>query len=60
MDVKVLNPCPDEIEKLKAAGLGIVEVNPKVFAKDVGVPQIQGVPILFAFNMRADMPEDVV
>jgi uncharacterized protein len=60
MDVKVINPCPDEVEKLKAAGLGIVEVNPKVFAKDVGVPQIQGVPILFAFNMRADMPEDVV
>ncbi|MET0279000.1 MAG: TAXI family TRAP transporter solute-binding subunit [Pseudorhodoplanes sp.] len=60
MDVKVLNPCPDEIEKLKAAGLGIVEVNPKVFAKDVGVSNIQGVPILFAFNMRADMPEDVV
>jgi TRAP transporter TAXI family solute receptor len=60
MDVKVINPCPDEIAKLKAAGLGVVEVNPKVFAKDVGVPQIHGVPILFAFNMRADMPEDVV
>lgn len=60
MDVKVINPCPDEIEKLKAAGLGVVEVNPKVFAKDVGVPQIKGVPILFGFNMRADMPEDVV
>ncbi len=60
MDVKVINPCPDEVAKLKAAGLGVVEVNPKVFAKDVGVPNIQGVPILFAFNMRADMPEDVV
>ena len=31
-----------------------------MFAKDVGVPKISGVPILFAFNMRADMPEDVV
>ncbi len=41
MDVKVINPCPDEVEKLKAGGLGIVEVNPKVFTKDVGVPQIQ-------------------
>ncbi len=60
MDVKVINPCPDEVEKLKAAGLAVVDVNPKVFAKDVGVPQIKGVPILFAFNMRADMPEDVV
>jgi TRAP-type uncharacterized transport system substrate-binding protein len=58
--VKIVNPCPDEIEKLKAAGLSIVEVSPKVFTKDVGVPKISGVPILFAFNMRADMPEDVV
>ena len=60
MDVKIINPCPDEVAKLKAAGLGVVEVSPKVFTKDVGVSQISGVPILFAFNMRADMPEDVV
>jgi TRAP-type uncharacterized transport system substrate-binding protein len=26
----------------------------------VGTPKILGVPILFAYNMRADMPEDVV
>lgn len=60
MDVSVVNPCPDEIEKLKSAGLAIVDVSPSVFAKDVGVKAIKGVPILFAYNMRADMPEDVV
>jgi TRAP transporter TAXI family solute receptor len=60
MDVKVVNPCPDEVEKLKAAGLSISDVSPKVFAKDVGVTDIKGVPILFGYNMRADMPEDVV
>jgi len=60
MDVSIVNPCPDEIEKLKAAGLSIAEVNPKVFAKGVGVSEIKGVPILFGYNMRADMPEDVV
>lgn len=61
MDVKVINPCPAEVAKLKAAGLAVVDVDPKVaFSKDVGVTQIQGVPILFAYNMRADMPEDVV
>jgi TRAP transporter TAXI family solute receptor len=60
MDVKVINPCPDEIAKLKSAGLTIADVSTKVFAKDVGVQNIQGVPILFAYNMRADMPEDVV
>jgi hypothetical protein len=60
MEVAVVNPCPEEVEKLKAAGLAISEVDPKVFSKDVGVSKIQGVPILFGYNMRADMPEDVV
>jgi TRAP transporter TAXI family solute receptor len=61
MDVRVVNPCPDEVAKLKAAGLAIADVDPKkAFAKDVGVKQIEGVPILFGYNVRADMPEDVV
>jgi hypothetical protein len=61
MDLKVINPCPDEVAKLKAAGLAVVDIDPKVaFSKDVGVKQIQGVPILFAYNVRPDMPEDVV
>ena len=60
MDVKVVNPCPQEIEKLKAAGLTISDVSPSVFSKDVGVKEIKGVPILFGYNMRADMPEEVV
>ena len=54
---KVVNPCPDEIAKLKAAGLVDHAVDPKgAFSKDVGVKEIQGVPILFAYNVRADMP----
>jgi TRAP transporter TAXI family solute receptor len=61
MDVAVINPCPDEVAKLKAGGLAIENVDPKsAFTKDVGVKQIQGVPILFAYNVRPDMPEDVV
>ena len=60
MDVKVVNPCPDEITKLQSAGLSVSDVDPKVFTKDVGVQAIKGVPILFGYNMRADMPEDVV
>ena len=61
MDVKVINPCPDEVTKLRAAGLAVVDVDPKAaFTKDVGVQQIQSVPILFAYNVRPDMPEDVV
>ena len=60
-NVTLVSPCPDEVSKLKAAGLSIAQVDPKnAFSKDVGVKQVQGVPILFAYNMRADMPEDVV
>jgi TRAP transporter TAXI family solute receptor len=61
MGVKVVNPCPDEVAKLKAAGLAVVELDPQeAFTKDVGVKRIQAVPILFAYNVRPDMPEDVV
>ena len=61
MEVAVVNPCPDEVAKLKAGGLSIETVDPKnAFSKSVGVSQIQGVPILFAYNARPDMPEDVV
>jgi TRAP-type uncharacterized transport system substrate-binding protein len=60
-DVKVINPSPDEIKKLKAANLAPVEIDPaKAFSKDVGVKTILGVPLLFGYNMLADMPEDVV
>jgi uncharacterized protein len=60
-DIKLINPCPQEIDKLKAAGLAPVEVDAtKAFSKDVGVKTVLGVPILFGYNVRADMPEDVV
>ena len=60
-DIKIINPCPDEVEKLKAAGLAVVDVDPKgAFAKDVGVQTAKGVPILFGYNARSDMPEDIV
>ena len=61
MDIKVVNPCPDEVAKLKAAGLAIAEVDPKgAFAKDVGPTTLLGVPILFGYNARTDMSEDIV
>lgn len=61
MDVNVINPCPDEIAKLKAAGLSVADIDPKgAFTKDVGPKTIQGVPILFGYNARLDMPEAIV
>lgn len=60
MDIKVVNPCADEVAKLKSAGLAVVDIDPKgAFAKDVGPSTVQGVPILFGYNARADMPEDL-
>jgi len=60
-DIRVINPSPDEIKKLTAAGLAPTEVDAaKAFSKDVGVKTILGVPILFGYNVRADMPEEVV
>lgn len=60
-DIRVVNPSSEEVKKLKAADLAPVEVDPKkAFSKDVGVKTILGVPILFGYNVRADMPEDVV
>ena len=60
-DVTLINPCPDEVEKLQEAGLLISEVDPSIaFSQDVGVETVLGVPILFAYNVRPDMPEDVV
>jgi len=61
MDVRVVNPCPDEVAKLKAAGLAVVDVDPKgAFSKPVGPAMLQGVPILFGYNMGTNIPEDVV
>ena len=61
MDIRVINPCPDEVAKLKAAGLAVSDVEAKgAFAKSVGPAMLQGVPILFGYNARPDMPEDAV
>jgi TRAP-type uncharacterized transport system substrate-binding protein len=61
IDIAIVNPCPDEVAKLKAAGLAVVDVDPtNAFTKPVGVKVAQGVPILFGYNARIDMPEDNV
>jgi TRAP transporter TAXI family solute receptor len=61
MDFRVVNPCADEVAKLKAAGLGVATVEAKnAFAKSVGASTLQGVPILFGYNVRSDMSADLV
>jgi hypothetical protein len=61
MDIRVINPCPDEIAKLKAAGLAVVDVEAKnAFTKNVGSEIVKGVPILFGYNVGPDVSADLV
>jgi TRAP-type uncharacterized transport system substrate-binding protein len=61
MDIRVVNPCPDEVEKIKAAGLAVVEVDPKAaFSKSVGPSKLLGVAILFGYNAGTNIPEDLI
>jgi len=61
IDIQVVNPCPDEIAKLKAAGLSVIEVDAKgAFSKSVGPSTLMGVGILFGHNVGTNIPEDVV
>ncbi len=61
MDIRVVNPCPDEVAKIKAAGLAVIEVDPKAaFTKNVGPSKLMGVGILFGYNAGTNIPEDVV
>ncbi|MEJ5377901.1 MAG: TAXI family TRAP transporter solute-binding subunit [bacterium] len=61
VDIRIINPSQEEIKKLTAANLAPTEIDAsKVFSKDVGVKTILGVPLLFAYNVRPDMPEEIV
>jgi TRAP-type uncharacterized transport system substrate-binding protein len=61
IDLRVVNPCPDEVAKIKEAGLTVVEVDPKAaFSKSVGPSKLMGVAILFGYNAGPNIPEDVV
>ncbi len=61
VEIRIINPSQEEIKKLTAANLAPTEIDAsKVFSKDVGVKTILGVPLLFAYNVRPDMPEEIV
>jgi TRAP transporter TAXI family solute receptor len=61
IDIRVVNLCPDEVAKIKAAGLTVVEVDPKaVFSKSVGPSTLMGVAVLFGHNAGTNISEDVV
>jgi TRAP transporter TAXI family solute receptor len=59
-DLVILNPCPDEIEALRRAGIPIAEVPAEAFPEDVGVDKFIGVKIYYGFHTGLNIPEDVV
>jgi uncharacterized protein len=61
VDLAAVQYTDEELERLAAAGLEAVPVDPSVaFSQDLGVDEVLGVPILFGYNLRADMDEDLV
>lgn len=60
-DIQIINPTDEEKLRLMDAGLTPALVDPKAaFSVDVGVDEIWGVPILFGYNLRADIPAEFV
>ncbi|TVP70449.1 MAG: immunogenic protein [Nitriliruptor sp.] len=61
VDLQAIEFTADELAALDAAGLSVSEIDPSVaFSQDLGVDMIQGVPILFGYNVRADIDEAFV
>lgn len=61
VDLVIVNPCPDEIEKLKAAGIPIGESpTSPAFKKDVGVDKLVGVRIYYGFHTGTNIDADTV
>ena len=56
-DWAALNPSQDEIAVLKKSGLAIVEVNPKVFNRNVHVDNVIEMPFFYGFDVGLEVPE---
>jgi TRAP-type uncharacterized transport system substrate-binding protein len=56
-DWAALNPSPDEVAKLKQAGLAAVDVSPKAFNRDVHADKVVEFPFYYSFNVGLEVPE---
>ena len=61
VDLAVLNPSPEELEKLKAKGFNYIEFDAsKVFTRNRGMGKIIAFPLYFFWGAAVDLPEDLV
>jgi len=59
--LQALNPTPEQIKKLSAAGVNVVEIDiKKAFTRDVGVDKLYGVPFYFGYHHGLSFPEEDV
>jgi TRAP transporter TAXI family solute receptor len=59
-DWAALNPSAEEIEALKKAGFQPIEVDAKVFKRDVHTPKVTLLPFYYGFHVGLDVPEEAV
>jgi TRAP-type uncharacterized transport system substrate-binding protein len=61
VDLAVLNPSPEELEKLKAKGFNYIKFNAsKVFVRNSGMGEIIAFPLYYFWGAAIDLPEDLV
>ena len=60
IDLVILNPCPEEVEKLQEAGIPVASVEASVFPEDVGVDEFVGVRIYYGFHVGLNLDEETV
>lgn len=59
-DWAALNPSAAEVADLKKKGLGVVEVKPAAFKRDVHADKVIELPFYYSFNVGLDVPADDV
>jgi hypothetical protein len=56
-----VNPTPEQIKKLTAAGFAPVKIDmKKAYTRDLGVNELYGIPFFFGYHHGLNFPEDAV
>jgi TRAP-type uncharacterized transport system substrate-binding protein len=59
-DWAALNPSAEELAILKKAGFSTIELDPKVFKRDVHVPKVTLLPFYYGFHVGLEISENDV
>jgi len=59
-DLVILNPCPNEIQKLQEAGIPVSTVGVDAFPEDVGATEFTGIKIYYGFHTSTNIDQETV